>query len=253
MFFFLFDSTTSSLSLPSSFHTLHRHISPLHKPLLNSTSPEIVASRLKTVLSDDAAPAPDGAIYDLIYDSKNLTVHTSIPNIPKPGTLAAEGFSAAAVPAATSDQAWTRVDALNVHAQILATHAETRRSASFMTERERTVKTGKGWWVLWMQMATHGAVAGVEEEEDEGSRKEAFLVRRAAVQDQGALRNTKATASNAGQGSAGFGLARLIGLGGSASATSEDGSAPGQGLSSLSEGIGVDARKYVESLLSLNR
>jgi len=251
MFFFFFDPATSSLTLPSFFHTIHKHLAPLHKPLLSSTSPDVVATRLKTVIPAVPPPPPDGAIYDLIYDSKNLTVHTSIPNIPKPGTLAAEGFTAA-MPSAASDQTWTRVEALNVHAQILATHAETRRSGSFMSERERTVKTGKGWWVLWMQMATQNqddAGAG----EHAGGWKEAFLVRRAVSQDQGPLQSAKATASSVVQGSAGFGLARLIGLGGGAATESEDGNAPGQNSSSLSEGIGVDARKYVESLLSLNR
>lgn len=91
---------------------------------------------------------------------------------------------------------------------------------------------------------------GTREGEADGGCKEAFLVRRA--DDQGPTRSGKGGVSSTAQGmGAGFGLGRLIGMGGGSSAP-ESGPA-GQNPSVLSEGIGVDARRYVESLLSLNR
>lgn len=237
MFIMLFEPTTSTLSIPSFFQTLHNHLIPLHKPLLFSTSPDMVAQRLKAALPHQPPPPPDDAIYDLIYDPQNLTVHTSIPNIPLPGTLAAEGFSSSTTISA-SDQAWTRVEALNVHAQILTTYAETRRHTAF-ADKERTVKTNRGWWVLWLQMGKqprHG---------EDDAFQEAFLVRRA--QDQ---QRTSANANaSSGQTSGGFGFARMMGLDSSPTVSDSGGSGP----SKLAEGIGVDARKYVESLLTLNR
>jgi len=129
---------------------------------------------------------------------------------------------------------------LNVHAQILATYTETRKRAA-LTEKERTVKTGRGWWVLWMQMGAH-------RDEDDGSWMEAFLIRRA--NDTG-LRSTKESVASARQVSSGYGFGRFIGMGSGGSSV-ESGPIR-QSSSALSEGIGVDAKRYVESLLSLNR
>ena len=83
-------------------------------------------------------------IYDLVYDPRTLTIHSSIPNIPDPGTLIAEGLGSNGTPTG-----WTRVEALNVHSQILATVSSTRRTLS---EIERTCKTNRSWWVVWMRL-----------------------------------------------------------------------------------------------------
>jgi hypothetical protein len=189
-------------------------------------------------------------IYDLVYDPRTLTVHSSLPNIPDPGTLSAEGLAG---------PAWSRLDALNVHAQILATVVATRRST---TEIERTCKTGRGWWVVWMRLPPSHAQDAVRLNEREGSTKpsqtdteqmefdawdlrEAFLVRRAREEVVGK------TSGAAGR----MGSAMWKGLGGGGVSTTEKmgGVGAGWGPRGLAEGIGIDARRYVEGLLSLNR
>lgn len=81
--------------------------------------------------------------------------------------------------------------------------------------------------------------------------REAFLVRRARDADPGAQHGHKSTGSRFGSGVwSGLGMG-----GGNASAQSQrmGGAAAGWGPKGLAEGIGIDARRYVEDLLSLNR
>ncbi|KAM3420478.1 hypothetical protein BST61_g3747 [Cercospora zeina] len=157
---FLFQHRTPSLAVASFYRDLHRDLLPVRKPLLSSTSYTKVAQRI-----DDAqAATPDTAsitsgqsgngqaaqpapIYDLLYDPALLTIHTSIPNIAEPGTPAAEGIlpGRKSTPAPT----WNRIEALNVHSQILNTLASVKRNTQ---EYERTSKTNRGWWVVWMKL-----------------------------------------------------------------------------------------------------
>jgi hypothetical protein len=51
-------------------------------------------------------------------------MHSSLPNIPRLGTLRAEGLNSSS----NSSLGWTRIEALNVRSQILATVASTRRN-----------------------------------------------------------------------------------------------------------------------------
>lgn len=202
IFAFLFHLHTPSLIYPSFYRSIHHQLGPLQKPLLRSTDPRNVAARISnamgestiTTVASPGKPSSKAAgaaapIYDLIYDPEKITVHASLPNIPVPGSLAAEGVTIPTVsgswytlgiPTSTTSRTrsesrskshtrtsstksayrseWTRVDALNVHSQILNTHAATRRPAAAPqpigegSEFERTVKTGRGWWVLWMSV-----------------------------------------------------------------------------------------------------
>ncbi|CAK4033351.1 Hypothetical predicted protein [Lecanosticta acicola] len=168
MYCFLFENRTPSLSLARFYKDLHSNLAPIQKPLLASTSVERIAQRIAdaqepattTTTPDDASvltgnkskkPAEPKPIYDLIFDPALLTVHTSIPNIPEPGTPAAEGFVAnkkdPRIPHAPD---WTRIEALNVHSQILNTLVSTQRN---LHEYERTSKTSRGWWVVWMKLS----------------------------------------------------------------------------------------------------
>ncbi|EAT87686.2 hypothetical protein SNOG_05295 [Parastagonospora nodorum SN15] len=95
---FLFSHRTSALSIASFYRDIHNFFSPLHQSLDRNTSPEKVAARLfaasnpHTTTSSSRGSDPNTQpIYDLVYDPRTLTVHSSLPNIPDPGTLIAEG------------------------------------------------------------------------------------------------------------------------------------------------------------------
>ncbi|KAF1960088.1 hypothetical protein CC80DRAFT_465676 [Byssothecium circinans] len=243
---FLFKHGTGALSIASFYRDLHVYFSPLHRPLSSSTSPFQVAARLSaafhpytTTSSTDGAEANIQPIFDLVYDPRTLTVHSSLPNIAEPGTLIAEGLSSTAL----STSGWSRLEALNVHSQIIATISSTRRNLS---EIERTCKTSRGWWVVWMRLPPSQVEPNkdqdpeVETEDfDTDQLREAFLVRRAR---DGTVSATKGSGSR-------FGSAMWV--------PSRDrktgGAAAGWGPKGLAEGIGIDARRYVEGLLSLNR
>lgn len=195
------------------------------------------AAHLTTTSYDPSST--DRPIYDIVFDPKSLTVHTSIPNIPEPGTPGGEG-------SARRPGRWTRMDALNVHFQILAVAASTE-NANY--EIERTCKTNKGWWVVWMRLPASSppeSAAGDYESEAMAAvqgLREAFLIRRAKdALEPGA----KASGSGVAAGLWRFGL-------GKSTDEKMGGAAAGWGPKGLAEGIGIDARKYVESILSLNR
>ncbi|KAF2794730.1 hypothetical protein K505DRAFT_303435 [Melanomma pulvis-pyrius CBS 109.77] len=243
---FLFKHRTETLTLATFYRDLHTYFSPLHRPLSNSTSPDKVAIRIAaashphTTISSTTNSGPNTQpIYDLVYDPRTLTVHSSLPNIPEPGTLIAEGISSTTI---LSD--WSRVEALNVHSQILTTVSSTRRSLS---EIERTCKTSRGWWVVWMRLPPSHLSPPEDAEADSeefntADLREAFLVRRA--------RDTVTSSAKNSGSRMGSGLWRL---GVPSTGEKMGGSAAGWGPRGLAEGIGIDARRYVEGLLSLNR
>ena len=241
----MFHQRTESLTLAAFYHNLHTYFSPLHRPLTNSTSPDRVAARIAaasnphttTAMTTGSGPNTQ-PIYDLVYDPRTLTVHTSLPNIPEPGTFAAEGLNNT-----TSLSGWSRVEALNVHSQIIATVSSTRRSSS---EIERTCKTNRGWWVVWMRLPPSDVVISTDasqesQEFNAADLREAFLVRRA--------RDATPATQSSGR-SLGSGMWRL---GGASTGEKMGGAAAGWGPKGLAEGIGIDPRRYVEGLLSLNR
>ncbi|KAK4958664.1 hypothetical protein LTR66_013132 [Elasticomyces elasticus] len=243
---FLFEQRTPALSMPSFYHTMHRHLLPLHHALLSSTSVAKVAQRI--ALSHTVPPQPESLnpnappytppknspIFDLVYDPRTLAVHTSIPDIPDPGTPAAEGIGTTSN-GKDAPPPWTRVEALNVHTQVLNTLASTARAPQ---DIERTCKTSRGWWVVWMRIPPSSPSAEGYTDGADDSRL-AFLVRKSS--DAVASSNM---GSRAGSGM--FGLGRSV-------SGQTGGAAAGWGPAALASGIGVDARRYVEGLLSLNR
>lgn len=285
---FLFEASTSSLQYTSFYRNLRQDLHPVHKPLLSSTSADKVAQRIedsqpnpdpsatetasilsrssKGTISSRTAPATPAPIFDLIYDPRLLTVHTSIPNIPEPGTPAAEGiFSTTKTEPAVPG--WTRVDAMNVHSQILNTLASVRKRR---TEIERTSKTSRGWWVVWMKVPPSSSSADrTASDADSADMKTltgtttpvaaraipqdlsriAFLVRRAS--DSPAT--TTATSSSRAMSNMFSNM--TFGLAGTGRSEEEvtGGASAGWGPQALAGGMGVDARKYVEGLLSLGR
>ncbi|KAI1616961.1 hypothetical protein EDD37DRAFT_617123 [Exophiala viscosa] len=318
IFVFLFQLRTSNLTVPSFYRAIHHTLGPLQKSLLRSTDPERWRERVKAALETDPDPSSEQErnatakepveIYDLIYDPAQLTVRTSIPNIPIPGSLAAEGLhrtqparlitvsgswytlgipigsSASAPETPTSTPSilvqsqWTRVEALSVHTHILNIWESTRCSkghngqpAPQSEELERTVKTARGWWVVWMKVRKSAQDAGGRIPQSETStsqgtsesghvEKEAILVRRskesiAKSRDVSGSRSTSGASFASGRWLlreqprsrevSGSNSGQATGYGGSGNM----GSANARGMN---EGVGVDARKWVEGLIKLN-
>ncbi|EOO02693.1 putative vacuolar fusion protein ccz1 protein [Phaeoacremonium minimum UCRPA7] len=225
IFTFLFKLRTDSLAWDGLYRSLHHQLSPLRKPLGNSTT-------YRPGRPDQGATAAQ--IYDLIWDAKSLTLHSTIPNIPEPGMIQAH-----------EPTAWSRVEALNTHMQILNVYIAAKSDAS---ELERTCKTSRGWWVVWNRILEKEQDSSPDElggrnspslESEEGGSneedtikpthhdhtvsKEIFLIRKAS--DHGGSH------------------VRAVSMGGGWA----------DGASRLAQGIGVDTRKYIEGLLTLNR
>lgn len=205
IFAFLFELRTDSLAWESLYRSLHYQLAPLKKQLLASTTyrPE-----------RPSAGISGSNIFDLVWDSRRLAVHSTIPNIP-------ETYE--------PQDSWSRADALSTHLHLLSIHSATRAKVDHF---ERTQKTSRGWWIVWTrlfedQADPNASVSttrdtsydarsdGAEEERKVG--KEIFLIRRAS--DHVGFR------SESGGG--------------------------GEGAGKLAQGIGVDTRRYVEELLSL--
>ncbi|RAK98385.1 uncharacterized protein BO80DRAFT_495617 [Aspergillus ibericus CBS 121593] len=242
MYTFLFDPSAPALSDPSLYHNISHQLSPLHKPLSNSTSP--VTAAMRVAMSDNAFDinkrfsGKSQPVYNLVYDQTNLTIRSSIPNIPDLGSSINE-------PRDLATQPWSRVESLNIHHRLLSTHLETR---SRPLEVERTCKTSRGWWIVWIRMSEPPQ----QEQESTNSNasihtattdahQEAFLIRRSSdsVSPSGHARNSSST--------------RFFRDLGGASSPGLESSRTDTGPGKLVEGLGLDARRYIENLLSLNR
>lgn len=273
MFIFLFDLRTPSLSLPSFYRSIHHQLGPLQRPLLSSTSPHNIYRRIQLSDADStngkrkasSSTRAENPIYDLIYDPNNLTVRSSIPNIPEPGGPPSSLSTYASPFTSTSSNGgrgnkWSRVEAVNVHSQFLNTYTDTR---SRPLEMERTCKTSRGWWLVWVRVNDginhhhhhHSHLQQQQQQQPAGcscSCKEAFLVRKAS--DYSASSAGASTRQTRG----GSGVRFLRDLSGASLAASDsighnnnnddNNTAPGK----LAEGLGLDAHKYIERLLSLN-
>ncbi|KAJ4338660.1 hypothetical protein N0V87_003783 [Didymella glomerata] len=258
---FLFAHRTPSLTLVTFYRSLHSFFAPLHRSLDRNTAPARVAQRLhaarnhQTTTPTTAEQGPNHMpIFDLVWDPRTLTLHSSLPNIPDPGTLIAEGLSSRD---SVEGGGWSRIEALNVHSSILSTVMDTRTSLS---EIERTCKTGRGWWVVWMRLppsqpsapdpseiegTEHSKGTSVSVAFNTEELREAFLIRRARDADTSQPRTSGRSIAS--------GMWSGMGMGGSTTQQRMGGKAAGWGPKGLAEGIGIDARKYVDELLSLNR
>jgi hypothetical protein len=336
MYCFLFETRTSSLQWGGLYRQLHTNLLPIHKPLLSSTSVNKVAQRIEAShaaeVGDDRAsvlsggtntlPAKGGKsasetnpIFDLIYDPRLLAVHTSIPCIPDPGTPAAEGLGFSPQGSKRIPSGWSRVEALNVHSAILNTLQSVRNRPG---ELERTSKTSRGWWIVWMKcpmpMSSDTIMSATEraeeadalaghststlqraagEADDPAARtvktpprsvpfskdaadadpssgeqeqtmyRTAFLVRKASESDSARARGVSSAASvSSGSRAASQGMwsSTLAAFRPSTTTiVAEEKTVGGgcggggDGSSGFVGGIGFDARKYMEGLMSLNR
>lgn len=206
-------------------------------------------------------------IYDLIYNPTTLTIRSSIPNIPDLAAPTASDISM---------QHWPRIECINIHHQLMSTYIDTRARSR---EIERTSKTSRGWWIVWVRMASDPATDTNHEDNDNNSREEkseedpsapaptqtpqeAFLVRKST--DSYASSTTASNSNSPGKihargqstGSAAVSFFRDLGGAPMASSISGGQSSAGTemdtGPSRLVEGLGIDARRYLERLMGLN-
>lgn len=289
IFVFMFELHTPTLTMPAFYKGIHSQLGPLQKPLLKSTDPTRTAARIAEAIGEKSASSssgenvqPDNPIYDLVFDPTKLTVRTSIPNVPVPGSLAAEGLTQKSnsflsisgswytlgIPIGTaSDEnpsnlvksSWSRTEALNAHTQILNTFLATRSEREF----EHTVKTARGWWVIWMKVlflnkrktskvepsmtdsaSTHASINSGSTTTQPFQPKEAFLVRKAADFRPNLSLQTRTISTGPGKWLLREQKRDVSG----ASAMGTAASAKG-----VSDGVGVDAQKWVEGLLTLTR
>ncbi|KKY31062.1 putative vacuolar fusion protein ccz1 [Diaporthe ampelina] len=242
IFTFLFELRTQSLAYEGLYRSLHHQITPLRKALGNSTAyrPE----------KPDAGNA-SAAIYDLVWDPKEKTVHSTIPNIPD----AAELYSSGDLPP------WSRVEALNTHMQILNLYKATRAD---MFELERTCKTSRGWWIVWSRILERKpeSARGSDESDSASSRDSDSRHEETSESTSGEATHSSSQTSTV-KPAPPMSVSKEIfllrkasdhGHGRSVSFTGAGGGAGWtDGASRLAQGIGVDTRKYIEGLLSMNR
>ncbi|KAF6845190.1 hypothetical protein CMUS01_00290 [Colletotrichum musicola] len=234
IFTFLFELRTDSLAWSSFYRSLHLQMVPLQKPLLSSI-------QYRPERPDVGSAA--ASIYDLVWDVESMTVHSTIPNIPDHAQMSQPN----------GQLAWSRVEAMNTHLQLLNIFNLTRPE---MNQLERTCKTNRGWWIVWQRILdrqateTNSSSSGPEEEETDVSlpasgsgsstqiagksspppsptvSKEIFLIRRASDH---------------------------VGYRGVSSSYVEVRAGFGDGAGRLASGIGIDTRKYIEGLLNFSR
>lgn len=259
IFTFLFAIRTESLAYEGLYRSLHHQIAPLRKLLSRSTAyrPD------RPDMGKTAA-----VIYDLVWDPKAITVHSTIPNIPDP----ADTYSSHDQPP------WSRLEALNTHMQTLNLYKATRTHVS---ELERTCKTSRGWWIVWNRIlereagdpaaSSSSTVLGnrtpTPQQEEVSSGKDDNVSNLTSFEDHTV--SVPSTASGMSS-SVPQDLHRVVskeiflvrkasdhagGHGRSVSLSSAVGGGAGwaDGASRLAQGIGVDTKRYIEGLLSLDR
>ncbi|RPA91252.1 hypothetical protein L873DRAFT_1819732 [Choiromyces venosus 120613-1] len=134
---FIFENSTRHLTSPPFYRTIHHQLAPLYEPMLKFSPLGELKLSLKVpgLLSPILKPP-----YDILYNPNTRTIHCTLPPIPEP---ALESVSSGA------GAGWSRADAFHVHALILGILSETTGDRS---ERERSVRSTKGWWVNWMRL-----------------------------------------------------------------------------------------------------
>jgi hypothetical protein len=267
IFTFLFELRTDALALMSLYRSLHYQLSPLQKPLLASTSRPLPRPGISATNAQESK-AP---IYDLIWDSKSMTISSTIPNIPEPNSA---HFSSIKPPP------WSRIEALNTQMQLLNTFTATRSDRS---ELENTCKTSRGWWIVWTRIldpdsgstssyvpspapgartpqlrqedsmktmkSSNTSISGTNNPSTYSGPAHSFLDRSSVTKER-PIQNDKeifllrhASDYSDGKSSGRFGSLT--------SATGESGW--GSGTAKLAQGIGVDTKRYIEGLLNMNR
>ncbi|KAK9415602.1 putative CCZ1/INTU/HSP4 first Longin domain-containing protein [Seiridium unicorne] len=268
---FLFQNRTDSLAWDSLYRSLHYQLEPLRKPLSLSTS-------YRPGKPDAGAAASH--IFDLVWDPQSLLIHSTIPSVPDP--------ISALRPDSRQQDTWSRVEAMSTHMQILQTYAGTRDDEN---ELERTCKTSRGWWVVWLRILepTDTTTSAADESKappslPSGDSQDSEISTSTTDSSESAFPSLASDSSDnvapsgeSGNHSGGTArpderrqkrrkekklkvskeifLIRRAGEGASRgrslSQISQSQEGWADGASRLAQGIGVDTRKYIEGLLSL--
>jgi hypothetical protein len=268
IFTLLFELRTDALALPSFYRSLHHQLSPLERPLLNSTQ----YKQPRPDSGTSAGGVEKTPIYDLIWDPKQLTISSTIPNIPEPGHPATH---------TSRISPWSRMEALNTHTQLLNTYTAT---CSQTSELERTCKTSRGYWVVWTRIPdpdtsrSRASISASSRPSTGTSIPNLEPASQVSTPDNG-QRGMSQTSSSMYKGSmysrpahpfleaatpakeylardkqiflvrrasdyvASYGKGRFVGAS----------SMTGDGPARLAQGIGVDTKRYIESLLEMSR
>ncbi|KAK3989259.1 hypothetical protein QBC44DRAFT_342695 [Cladorrhinum sp. PSN332] len=277
IYVFLFELRTQTLALEGMYKSLHTQLAPLHKPLLLSTQ---YRPERPDVGGDDAAggkvSAAAAQMYDLVWDPVALTIHSTVPNIPEPNTYSIPGpvlshkkkRGGGGLVQQQQQQQWSRVEALNTHNQILNVVGGTRGvDWGASTEFERTCKTSRGWWIVWTRILEGQQQQGAAKSSNSGSSSSSALTSESGEESKEdgvkvvkeiLLIRKAGDGGGGGHGGGGRGGSLGAGVGAVvASATGGGGGISGggwaDGASRLAQGIGVDTRRYIEGLLSMNR
>ncbi|OAA70974.1 hypothetical protein LEL_09565 [Akanthomyces lecanii RCEF 1005] len=238
VFIFLFRLRTDSLAWDALYRSLHYQLSPLRRPLLASTQyrPE----------RPDTSRGGGGAsgIYDLVWNPIDLTVHTTVPNIPDHLYPADDHASA---------QRWSRADAVNTHLHVLNLYSGTRSPR--VTDLERTQKTSRGWWVVWTRLVQREAGSRATQQQQQPRARDSPATSAPPSPRPG----SEAGGSEAGLAMLGlattskeiFLIRRASDHVSSGSGVLGGGGGGADAVGRLAQGIGVDTRRYVEDLLSM--
>ncbi|KAK8053686.1 hypothetical protein PG996_012987 [Apiospora saccharicola] len=272
---FLFENRTDSLAYESLYRSLHHQLAPLRKTLAVSTS--------YRPGKPDAGNSTPSHIFDLVWDSRALTIHSTIPCIPDHASLVRYQNGEQKQP-----PFWSRVEAVNTHMQILNTYSATRLDSK---ELERTCKTSRGWWVVWTRIEskkggsmtmdaiaedhepphleiqdstdtdqTQDSVDSVAVESEQQSCTDADMETARSIsvhhhqKDQQERREKHR--KHGSQASKEIVLIRRAGENGasrSRSGSLGDAGEWTEGASRLAQGIGIDTRKYIDELLSMGQ
>ncbi|KAL2828707.1 hypothetical protein BDW59DRAFT_170831 [Aspergillus cavernicola] len=245
---FLFDTTTPSLSDPSLYHRIHHQLGPLQKPLSNSTSPSTASCRISNAPELNKPQQQHQPIYDLVYDPHNLSIRSSIPNIPD--LIPNHQPQRPAEPPSLS-----RIETISIHHRLLTTYIETR---SRPLELERTCKTSRGWWIVWVRVSSSPPPIDdslpPDTDKDKDKQQEALIICQASDHPSSSSSGHSRNASSIGGVGSSSSARFFRDLGGASSlGVSLHTSRMDIGPAKLVEGLGLDARRYIENLLSLNR
>ncbi|ORY65391.1 uncharacterized protein BCR38DRAFT_409092 [Pseudomassariella vexata] len=265
---FLFENRTESLAWGPLYKSLHYQLAPLRKTLASST-------KYRPDKPDVGAVASH--IFDLVWDPRALTVHSTIPSIPEPPSLVRiqDGRQQ------QQQSTWSRAEALNTHTQILNTYVATRGN---FTDVERTCKTSRGWWVVWTRImvgqessSTTGTTTPPPLYSEDSKESTSTQTTDSSTDETTLSMNAsdKTTKAGSRHGDAAGGRGRgwrrrhevskeifLIrragehgagGIRGISNSYAEGGSGWADGATRLVQGIGVDTKSYVEGLLTLGR
>ncbi|KAI0019230.1 hypothetical protein F4780DRAFT_455299 [Xylariomycetidae sp. FL0641] len=235
---FIFRNRTDSLAWDGLYRSLHHQLSPLRKPLAASTS--------YRPGKPDIAPA-NSNIFDLVWDPKSMTIHSTIPNIP----------NLRPVPEDSTPSLWSRAEALNTHNQVLNTYIA---SLADYTELERTCKTSRGWWVVWTRIMDKDVLPSpsVCTEDVDAPTPPGESPKKLIIPSMRPGESIDSATSSAAPATSAkpkprvnkeIFLVRRAGEHSAARARSDS----ADGVTRLAHGIGVDTHKYIEGLLSLGR